>query len=150
MRQTSRRAGAEGERVIYAAAYTPRMQPGELAAVTEALVDAIAEATDHGPCDGPCLLCGDACGDLYTVLYGLEQALTTYFTTPEAHATEAAGHIETLLDKLRSAGPYHAAPVPAAGVLPPLDPGSAQRLYIYLKAVALDLAHGSGWPRIET
>jgi hypothetical protein len=126
------------------------MHPGELAAVTEALVDAIAEATDHEPCDGPCLLCGDAGSDLYTVLYGLERALSTYFSMPEAHATDAAAQVEALLDDIRYARPYLVAPVPGAGILPPLDPGSAQRLYIYLKAVALDLAHGSGWPRIET
>lgn len=126
------------------------MDPGELAAVTEALVDAIAEATDHEPCDSPCLLCGDAGHDLYTVLYGLERAFSTFFTTPEAHTTEAAGLVQALFDDLRAASPYHLGPVPAAGILPPLDPGSARRLYIYLKAVALDLAHGSGWPRIET
>jgi len=126
------------------------MDPGELASVTEALVDAIAEATDHDPCDGPCLLCGDRGEDLYTVLMGLERALAAYFTTPDAQTTDAAREVDALLGTLRGAAPYRSGPVGATTVLPTLDPGSAQRLYVYLKAVALDLTHGSGWPRIET
>lgn len=126
------------------------MDPGELSELTEALVDAIAEATDHEPCDGPCLLCGDAGTDLYSILHGLEHALGTFFTTPEAHASEAAQEIDRLLDQVRHASPYRFGPVDASGILPPLDPGSAQRLFVYLKAVALDMRYGSGWPRIET
>lgn len=126
------------------------MDLGELSVLTEALVDALAEATAHEPCEEPCLLCGDAGTDLYSVLTGLERALGNYFTMPEARASHAAEEVEALFERLREAEPYRYAVPPGQAFLPTLDARSAQRLYVYLKAVALDLTHASGWPRIET
>ena len=129
------------------------MDTGELATLTATLVEALAEATDHEPCDThACIFCGEVDGrDLYTFLYGLERAIGYYVVEPDARASPAAAQIQEVLARFTSA-PHlvDGVAMPQQDGMPELDARAAPRLFAYLKGVSMDMAVGSGWPRIET
>lgn len=135
------------------------MDVAELQDVVAELMDHVAEATGHTYCEDPgCVLCSDVTGrDPFSLLAGLGEAIGMMAADPRADAAEAVEGATYLLQYVAATpawtGKGAIAPLALLGRNGPfqLDPATAQRVYVFLKALAVNLAlGGAGHPRIET